>query len=105
MARDYETEAMDKFLLPNQPDKGNFTSRLAYEAAMKVYQCDHTHVLEVHEQWKQGEWLKDACWAAEAARARAAAEKEHREAEEQSRKCHHLEEEEVEASMSIKHCK
>src|SRR5258708_27900475 len=102
MAHDYETEAMDKFLLPNQPDKGNFTLRLAYKATMKVYQHDHTCVLEAHEQWKQGEWLKDACWAAEAARARAAAKKEHREAEEQSRKRHHLEEE-VEASMSIKH--
>ncbi len=37
MACDYETKAVDKFLLPNQPDKGNFTSRLAYKAMMKVY--------------------------------------------------------------------
>src|SRR5258708_40370229 len=103
MARDYETEAMDKFLLPNQPDKGNFTSRLAYEAAMKVYQCDHTHVLEVHEQWKQGEWLEDTHCVAEAARARAATEKEHRGGEEGSMKGCHLEEEEGEASMCAEH--
>ncbi len=62
-------------------------------------------VLEVCEWWKQGEWLEDAHWVAEAARARAATEKEHREVEEQSRKCHRLEEEEAEASMSIECCK
>src|SRR5258708_488977 len=105
MACDYETEAVDKFLLPNQPDKGNFTSRSAYKATMKVYQCDHTHVLEVREWWKQGEQLKDTHWAAEAARARAATKKECREVEEQSRKRHCLEEEEAEASTSIECCK
>ena len=62
-------------------------------------------VMEVHKQWKQGEWIKDACWEAEAARARAAAEKECREAAERSRKGHHLEEEEAEAGTSVKHCK
>src|SRR5258708_40175987 len=86
MACDYETEAMGKFLLPSQPDEGNFTLRAAYKAVMKVYQHDHTCVMEVHKWWKQGEQIEDACWEAEAARARAAAKKECREAEEQSRK-------------------
>ncbi len=57
MACDYETKAMGKFLLPSQPDKGNFTLRVAYEATMKVYWHDHTCVMEVHEQWKQGEQI------------------------------------------------
>ncbi|SRR5258708_471764 len=75
MACDYETEAMGKFLLPSQPDEGNFTSRAAYKAAMKVYQHDHTCVMEVHKWWKQGEQIEDACWEAEAARTRAAAKR------------------------------
>ena len=63
------------------------------------------HVMEVHEWWKQSEWIEDACWEAEAARARAAAEKECREAAEWSRKCCRLEEEGAEAGASIKCCK
>ena len=84
--------------------------RMAYENALKVYWHDHMHVMEAHEWWKQGEWIEDAHWEAEAARARAAAararavaEKECR--EEWSRKCHHLKEEEAEASMSVERCK
>src|SRR5258708_356202 len=79
MACNYENEAMGKFLLPSQPDEGNFTLRMAYEAVLKVYQCDHMHVMEVHEWWKQGEQIKDVHQEAEAARARAVAKKEHRE--------------------------
>ncbi len=105
MAHDYETEAVGKFLLPSQPDEGNFTLRAAYKAAMKVYWCDHMCVMEVHKQWKQGEWIEDMHQEAEAARARAVAKKECREAEEWSRKCCCLNEEEAEAGMSIKHCK
>ncbi len=86
MARDYESEAMEKFLLPSQPDEGNFTSRTAYKTALKTYWRDHMRVMEVCEQWKQGERIKDACREAEAARACAAAEKEHREAAERTRK-------------------
>ncbi len=62
-------------------------------------------VMEAREQWKQGEQIEDAHWEAEAARARAVAEKEHREAAEQSRKCHCLKEEEAEAGTSIECCK
>src|SRR5258706_14980040 len=105
MAHDYENEAMEKFLLPSQPDKGNFTSRMAYETALKAYRCDHMRVMEAHKWWKQSEWIEDAHWEAEAARARAVAEKEHREAAERSRKCCCLEEQEVEAGMSVKCCK
>src|SRR5258708_23814 len=105
MAHNYENEAMEKFLLPSQPDEGNFTLRTAYKTALKAYQCNHTHVMEAHKRWKQSEWIKDARQEAEAARARAVAEKERREAAEWSRKCHRLEEEGVEAGMSIKHCK
>ncbi len=86
MARDYESEAVEKFLLPSQPDEGNFTLRTAYETALKTYQRDHTHVMEAHEWWKQGEQIEDTRREAEAARARAAAEKEHREAAERTRK-------------------
>src|SRR5258707_1350230 len=105
MACNYKNEAVGKFLLPSQPDEGNFTSRTAYETTLKAYQCNHMCVMEVCEQWKQSEWIKDACQEAEAARARAVAEKEHREAAEQSRKHRHLKEVEVEAGMSVKHCK
>ena len=62
-------------------------------------------VMEACEQWKQSEQIKDVCWEAEAARARAAAEKECREAAERSRKHHCLKEEGVEAGMSVEHCK
>src|SRR5258705_13925650 len=105
MAHDYESKAVEKFLLPSQPDEGNFTSRTAYETALKAYRHNHTHVMEACEQWKQGEWIKDARQEAEAARARAAAEKERREAAERTRKRHRLEEGEAEASMSIECCK
>src|SRR5258705_4762426 len=92
MACDYESEAMEKFLLPSQPDKGNFTSRTAYETALKAYWRDHTHVMEACERWKQGEWIEDVRREAEAARAHAAAEKEHREAAERTRECCRLKE-------------
>src|SRR5258707_6552987 len=105
MARDYESKAVEKFLRPSQHDEGNFTLRTAYETALKAYQRDHTRVMEAHERWKQGEWIEDMHWEAEAARAWAAAEKERREAAEQSRKHCHLKEGEVEAGMSVKCCK
>ena len=89
MAHNYENEAVEKFLLPSQPDEGNFTLRAAYKATMKVYQHDHTHVMEACEWWKQSEQIEDTC----------------REAAEQSRKCHCLEEEEAEAGTSVEHCK
>ena len=93
MACNYENEAVEKFLLPNQPNEGNFTSKKAYGAMMDVYRHNHACVLEVHEWWKQGEQIEDVHWEA-------AANKEHREAEEQSRKHCHLKEEEVEAGTS-----
>src|SRR5258707_11261623 len=105
MACDYESEAVEKFLLPSQPDEGNFTLRTAYETMLKTYQRDHMHVMEVRKRWKQGEWIEDVRWEAEAARARAVAEKECREAAEWTRKRHRLEEGEAEASMSVEHCK
>ena len=105
MARDYEREAVEKFLLPSQPDEGNFTSRTAYETALKAYRCDHMCVMEVRERWKQGEQIEDVRQEAEAARAHAAAEKEHREAAEWSRKCRRLEEGEAEAGTSVECCK
>src|SRR5260221_5945573 len=105
MACDYETKAMGKFLLPSQPDKGNFTLRTAYKTMLKTYQCDHMCVMEACKWWKQGERIKDVHQEAEAARARAAAKKEHREAAEWSRKHHHLKEEGAEAGTSVKHCK
>src|SRR5258708_4480719 len=91
MARNYESEAMEKFLLPSQPDKGNFTSRTAYETTLKTYQHNHMCVMEAHEWWKQSEQIEDMHWEAEAA--------------ERSRKCHCLKEEGVEAGMSVEHCK
>src|SRR5258708_27335953 len=105
MAHDYENKAMEKFLLPSQPDEGNFTLRMAYETTLKAYRRNHTHVMEVHKQWKQSEQIEDAHQEAEAARARAVAKKEHREAAERSRKHHRLKEEGAEAGMSIEHCK
>src|SRR6266436_6723704 len=105
MAHNYESEAVEKFLLPSQPDEGNFTLRTAYETVLKTYQHDHTRVMEVREQWKQGEQIEDVHWEAEAARARAAAEKECREAAERTRKRRRLKEGEAEASTSIECCK
>ncbi len=105
MAHDYESEAVEKFLLPSQPDKGNFTSRTAYKTVLKTYWRNHTHVMEAWKQWKQGERIEDMRREAEAARARAAAEKECREAAEQTRKHHRLKEGEAEAGTSVKHCK
>ncbi len=107
MAHNYENEAVEKFLLPNQPDEGNFTSRAAYETTLKVYQHDRACVLDNHEQWKQHKQIEDPHQEAKAARVRAAAKKEHREAVEWTRKHPHIEEEEAEAGPSIecsKHC-
>src|SRR5260370_24393467 len=61
MACDYKSEAMGKFLLPSQPDEGNFTSRTAYGTALKAYQCDHMRAMEVCKRWQQGEQSEDAC--------------------------------------------
>src|SRR5258707_11112423 len=72
MARNYESEAVEKFLLPSQPDEGNFTLRTVYKTVLKTYQCDHARVMEVREWWKQGERIEDVRWEAEAARAHAA---------------------------------
>src|SRR5260370_26760728 len=105
MAHNYESEAMEKFLLPSQPDEGNFTSRTVYETALKAYQHDHTRVMEACERWKQGERIEDTRQEAEAARACAAAEKERREAAERTRKHRRLEEGEAEAGTSVECCK
>ena len=85
MARDYDNKAVEHFLLPKQPNEGNFTSRVAYKATLKTYQCDHICVLNEHEQWKECEQVEDTCCKAEAAKVKAAAAKEHREAAEQCR--------------------
>src|SRR5260221_14142507 len=69
MALDYESKAMEKFLLPSQPDKGNFTSRTAYKTALKAYWREHTRVREAHEWRKRGAQIEDMGWEAEAARA------------------------------------
>ena len=57
------------------------------------------------EEWKQCERIEDAHCKAEAARVRAAADKEHREAAEQSKKCPHVEEVEEEVDTTVEHCK
>ncbi|SRR5258707_752371 len=105
MAHDYENEAMEKFLLPHQPDEGNYTSRVAYETTHKAYRHDCTRVMAARKEWKQHERIEDARREAEAARVRAAANKEHREAVEQSKKHPHVEEAEEEVDMTIEHCK
>src|SRR5260221_3232409 len=105
MAHNYESKAVEKFLLPSQPDEGNFTSRTAYETTLKAYWRDHMRVMEARERWKQGEQIEDTCREAEAARAHAAAKKECREAAERTRKCCRLEEGEAEAGMSVECCK
>src|SRR5258707_7051690 len=105
MARDYESEAVEKFLLPSQPDEGNFTLRTVYKTTLKTYWRNHMRVMEACERWKQGEQIKDACREAEAARAHAVAEKERREAAEQTRKCCRLKEGEAEAGTSVERCK
>src|SRR5258708_15346139 len=105
MACNYENEAMEKCLLPHQPDEGNYTSRVAYETTHKAYQHDRAHVMEACEQWKQCERIKDMHCEAEAARVRAVANKECREAAEQSKKHPHVEKAEDEADMTIEHCK
>src|SRR6266436_4955697 len=105
MACNYKSEAVGKFLLPSQPDEGNFTSRTAYKTVLKAYWHDHMCVMEAHEWWKQGEWIEDVHQEAEAARVQAAAKKECREAAEQARKRRRLKEEEAEAGTSIECCK
>ena len=54
MACNYESKAMGKFLLPSQPDEGNFTSRTAYKTTLKAYWHDHMHAMEACEQWSVG---------------------------------------------------
>ena len=57
------------------------------------------------EEWKQCEQIEDVHHKAEAARVRAAANKEHREAAERSKKCSHVEEVEEEVDTTVEHCK
>ncbi|SRR5258708_5262924 len=90
MVSNYENESHLKFLLPSQPNEGNFTSQVAYESTLTTYQHDHDQVVEARNRWKQSEQVEDVCREAEAARAWAATEKEQREAVEQLRKCPHL---------------
>src|SRR5258708_12541647 len=87
MAHDYESEAVEKFLLPSQPDEGNFTSRTVYETALKAYRHDHMCVMEARKRWKQGEGIEDARREAEAARACAPAHKEPSASPDRPRKC------------------
>src|SRR5258708_21128077 len=106
MVCDYKNELHLKFLLPSQPNKGNFTSRAAHESALDPYQHDHNRVVEAHDRWKQSEQVEDVCRESEAARAQAATEKEWREAVEQSRKHPHLEDDVgTSASTIVVHCK
>ncbi len=58
-----------------------------------------------HKEWKQHERIEDVCHEAEGVRVRAVADKEHREAVEQSKKCPHVEEAEEEVDMTVEHCK
>ena len=104
MACNYKNEAVECFLLPNQPDEGNFTSWVAYEAALDVYQCDHALALNDCEQWKQHEQIEDVHHKAKAAKIKAAAAKECQEAAEHMRKCPWLKEG-GKAGLSIKCCK
>src|SRR6266436_6778636 len=105
MAHNYKNEAMEKFLLPHQPDEGNYTSRVAYETTHKAYRCDRACVMVAHKEWKQHEQIEDMHCEAEAARVRAAANKEHREAAEWSKKCPCVEEVEEEVDTTVEHCK
>ena len=106
MVCNYENESHLKFLLPSQPNEGNFTSWAAYESALATYQRNHDRVVEARDRWKQSEQVEDACRESEAARARAAMEKEWREAMEQSRKHPHLEDDiGMSTSTVIAHCK
>src|SRR5258708_6779767 len=105
MACDYKSEAVEKFLLPHQPDEGNYTLRVAYETAHKAYRCNRAHVMVSREEWKQHERIEDAHRKAEAARVRAAADKECREAAEWSKKRPRVEEAEDEVDMTIECCK
>src|SRR5258708_39863347 len=105
MAHDYKNEAVEKFLLPHQPDEGNYTLRVAYETAHKAYQCDHACVMVACEEWKQCEQIEDVHREAEAARVRAVADKEHREAVEWSKKRPRVEEAEEAVDMTVEGCK
>ena len=80
MVCNYENESHLKFLLPSQPNEGNFASRAAYESALDTYQHDHDWVVEACDCWKQSKQVEDTHQESEAARAWAAAEKEWREA-------------------------
>src|SRR5258708_28154943 len=67
MAHNYESKAVEKFLLPSQPDEGNFTSRTAYETTLKAYWRDHMRVMEARERWKQVEQIDHTCRDAQSA--------------------------------------
>src|SRR5258708_7700803 len=106
MVCDYENESHLKFLLPSQPNEGNFASRAAYESALATYQRDHDRVVEACDCWKQSKQVEDVRRESEAARVQAAAEKEWREAMERSRKRPRLEDDVgMSASTVIARCK
>ena len=53
MVCDYENESHLKFLLPSQPNEGNFASQVACESTLTTYQHDHNQVVEARNHWKQ----------------------------------------------------
>ena len=55
MVCNYENESHLKFLLPSQPNEGNFASQAAYKSALTTYQRDHDWVVEARDRWKQSE--------------------------------------------------
>src|SRR5258708_27584534 len=86
MPHDYWGEAKIKFPLPSYPKEDAFEDSAKYEAAVDGFGQDRQWVLAEHLTWVNHKTITDLAHESEAACARAADDKKHREAEEE-KKC------------------
>src|SRR5258707_10300566 len=82
MTRDYWGKAKIKFPLPSYPKEDAFEDSAKYEAAVDGFGLDRQRVLAECSTWVNRETIADLARESEAARARAADDKKHCEAEE-----------------------
>ena len=82
MPHDYWGEAKIKFPLPSYPKEDAFEDSTKYEVAVDRFGLDRQRVLAEHLTWVDRETIANLTHESEAARARVADDKKHREAEE-----------------------
>src|SRR5260221_4703017 len=87
MPCDYWGEAKIKFPLPSYPKEDAFEDSAKYEAAVNRFGLDRQRVLAERSTWVDRKTIANLACESEAARARVADDKKHREVEEKKKEC------------------